>query len=79
MNFVTSELHKLVFTPLLSPTAPEGAKAFAREKADLRFEVLDEHFTDNPVVVTIPLFTFVGYVLAEAKTPDRLVAAARFG
>src|SRR5580704_6429255 len=39
--------------------------------------VLDERFADNPVVVTIPLFTFVGYVLAEAKTPDRLLAAAR--
>ncbi len=31
----------------------------------------------RPILVTIPLFTFVGYVLAEAKTPDRLVAAAR--
>jgi tripartite ATP-independent transporter DctM subunit len=39
--------------------------------------VLDERFADNPVIVTIPLFTFVGYVLAEAKTPNRLVAAAR--
>jgi C4-dicarboxylate transporter DctM subunit len=39
--------------------------------------VLDERFADSPVVVTIPLFTFVGYILAEAKTPDRLVAAAR--
>jgi tripartite ATP-independent transporter DctM subunit len=39
--------------------------------------VLDERFADNQVVVTIPLFTFVGYVLAESKTPDRLVAAAR--
>src|SRR6202041_1724693 len=39
--------------------------------------VLDERFADTPIVVTIPLFTFVGYVLAEAKTPDRLVAAAR--
>jgi C4-dicarboxylate transporter, DctM subunit len=39
--------------------------------------VLDERFADNPVTVTIPLFTFIGYVLAEAKTPDRLVAAAR--
>jgi tripartite ATP-independent transporter DctM subunit len=39
--------------------------------------ILDERFADSPVVVTIPLFTFVGYVLAEAKTPDRLVAAAR--
>src|SRR5260370_41486224 len=32
--------------------------------------VLDTRFADNPVVVTIPLFTFVGNVLAEAKTPD---------
>jgi tripartite ATP-independent transporter DctM subunit len=39
--------------------------------------VLDERFADSPIVVTIPLFTFVGYVLAEAKTPDRLVNAAR--
>src|SRR5579862_1485782 len=39
--------------------------------------ILDERFADNPVVVTIPLFTFVASVLAEAKTPDRLVAAAR--
>jgi tripartite ATP-independent transporter DctM subunit len=39
--------------------------------------VLDERFSDNPVIVTIPLFTFVGFVLAEAKTPDRLVAGAR--
>src|SRR5271165_2929387 len=39
--------------------------------------VLDERFADSPVVVTIPLFTFVGYMLAEAKTPDRLVGAAR--
>jgi C4-dicarboxylate transporter DctM subunit len=39
--------------------------------------VLDERFADSPILVTIPLFTFVGYVLAEARTPDRLVAAAR--
>jgi len=39
--------------------------------------VLDERFADSPILVTVPLFTFVGYVLAEAKTPDRLVAAAR--
>jgi C4-dicarboxylate transporter DctM subunit len=39
--------------------------------------VLDERFADSPIVVTIPLFTFIGYVLAEAKTPDRLVNAAK--
>ena len=42
----------------------------------LRFiapNVLDERFADSPILVTIPLFTFVGYVMAESKTPDRLV------
>jgi tripartite ATP-independent transporter DctM subunit len=39
--------------------------------------VLEERFANNPATITIPLFTFIGYVLAESKTPDRLVAAAR--
>jgi len=50
------------------------------EYRHLRFiapTVLDTHFSDSPILVTIPLFTFVGYLLAEAKTPDRLVNAAR--
>lgn len=50
------------------------------EYRHLRFiapTVLDAHFSDSPILVTIPLFTFVGYLLAEAKTPDRLVHAAR--
>ena len=28
---------------------------------------------DTPLLVTLPLFTFAGYVLAEAKTSERLV------
>lgn len=31
----------------------------------------------NPTLVAIPLFTFSGYVLAESKTPQRLVNLAR--
>ena len=38
--------------------------------------VLDERFADSPILVTIPLFTFIGYVLAESKTPDRIVRAS---
>lgn len=37
LNFIASELHKLVFTPLLDRTADDGAKAYAREKATQRF------------------------------------------
>jgi C4-dicarboxylate transporter DctM subunit len=61
-------------TELLWLTHPDVAYHHLRFIAPT---VLDEHFSDSPVIVTIPLFTFVGYVLAEAKTPDRLVAAAR--
>lgn len=43
LSFVSTELHKAVFTPLLSPGAPEGAKAFARELAGPRFDRLSRH------------------------------------
>jgi glutathione S-transferase len=34
--FIGTELHKGVFTPLLDPQAPEGARAYALEKAPAR-------------------------------------------
>ncbi len=43
LNFTTSELHKVVFVPLLDPKASEGAKAYAREKAPLRLAYLAKH------------------------------------
>jgi len=39
--------------------------------------VLDSRFAGSPILVTIPLFTFVGYLMAESKTPDRIVQASR--
>jgi len=39
--------------------------------------VLDERFAGSPILVTLPLFTFVGYLMAESKTPDRIVQASR--
>jgi glutathione S-transferase len=43
LNFITSELHKLVFTPLLTPGSADGAKQFAREKAARCFAYLNAH------------------------------------
>lgn len=40
-------------------------------------DVFSEKFADSPLLVTIPLFTLAGYVLAESGTPDRLVRMAR--
>ena len=42
----------------------------------LAANVLDAKFADNKILVTIPLFVFVGYLMAESKTPERLVRAA---
>jgi C4-dicarboxylate transporter DctM subunit len=39
--------------------------------------VLDERFAGSPILVTIPLFTLVGYLMAASKTPDRIVQASR--
>jgi glutathione S-transferase len=43
LNFITSELHKLVFTPLLSHKSNDGAKAFARDQIASRFAYLNAH------------------------------------
>ena len=43
LNFTTSELHKLVFQPLLDRASNDGAKAYARSKADARFAHLEAH------------------------------------
>jgi C4-dicarboxylate transporter DctM subunit len=40
-------------------------------------DVFSEKFADSPLLVTIPLFTFAGYVLAESGTPGRLVKMSR--
>lgn len=40
LGFVSTELHKAVFTPLLSAKAPEGAREFARAQAGPRFDLL---------------------------------------
>jgi glutathione S-transferase len=43
LSFIGSELHKHVFTPLLSPKAEEAAKAAARAAAAERLAYLEDH------------------------------------
>ncbi len=38
--------------------------------------VLDDKFANSTILVTIPLFVFVGYLMAESKAPQRIVKAA---
>jgi glutathione S-transferase len=43
LSFVSSELHKAVFTPLLDPRSTDEVKAYARAKAPIRLAHLDGH------------------------------------
>ena len=36
-------------------------------------DVFSEKFADSPTLVTIPLFTIAGYLMAESGTPGRLI------
>lgn len=40
-------------------------------------DVFSEKFADSPLMVTIPLFTVAGYIMAESGTPRRLVELSR--
>ncbi|HTQ03386.1 MAG TPA: TRAP transporter large permease subunit [Polyangiaceae bacterium] len=40
-------------------------------------DVLGQHFARMSVLPTIPVFTLAGYLMSEAKTPQRLVRIAR--
>jgi C4-dicarboxylate transporter, DctM subunit len=69
--------------PLFSVMGGASEVAWLRHadttKHYLRFiapNVLDDKFAGSAILVTIPLFTFVGYVLARAKTAERLVRFA---
>jgi len=54
-------------------TDSDASQQFLRRLAP---EVFGSRFAGSPILTTIPLFTFVGYVMAESKTPERLVRAA---
>lgn len=54
-------------------SSPNDSQQFARYIAP---SVLEDRFAASPLLITIPLFTFAGYLMAESKTPLRLVRAA---
>jgi len=45
LSFIGSELHKSVFTPLLSPTWPADGKAKAKDEAASKLAYLNAHLT----------------------------------
>lgn len=59
LSFISTELHKAVFVPLLDPKAPEGAKVYAREKAARCLEFLQEQVSARD-------FLLGGFTVADA-------------
>ena len=51
LGFITTELHKALFVPLLDPHAPEPVKAYVREKAGLRLDLLQKHLDGREFVL----------------------------
>lgn len=47
LGFISTELHKAVFLPLLDPRAPEDVKTYARDKTALRLGVLQNHLANH--------------------------------
>lgn len=45
LSFIGTELHKFIYMPLLDEKSTEGARAYARENAGVRFEYLNSHLT----------------------------------
>ncbi|HEX7062266.1 MAG TPA: glutathione binding-like protein [Woeseiaceae bacterium] len=43
LGFISTELHKAVFGPILDTKAPEAVKSWARDKAALRLGLVDKH------------------------------------
>jgi TRAP-type mannitol/chloroaromatic compound transport system permease large subunit len=66
--------------PLFAVMGGGAALAWTLDGAPLNRlapKVMDEQFAGSPVLVTIPLFTLLGYVLAESRAPLRIVEASR--
>jgi glutathione S-transferase len=73
LNFIATELHKAVFIPLLERSAPEGAKAYALEKAEQRFAFLEkelsgrEFLLDRFTVADAYLVTVLNWTIATPQ------------
>ncbi len=73
----------LIGAPIFAVMAGTAQLAWlTNETEGLRFvrnlapDVLDERFAGSPILVTVPLFTFIGYLMAESKAPERIVRAS---
>lgn len=68
----------LLGAPLFTIIGGVALYAFDREGIDTSSVIIELYrIAETPTLIAIPLFTFAGYLLAESRSPQRLVALAR--
>src|ERR1700755_631446 len=71
----------LLGTPLFLVFGGSTMSLFASDEGgsitSVAIDVFSEKFADSPTLVTIPLFTIAGYLMAEGGTPKRLIKLSR--
>ena len=75
-------LFALLGGPLFVLIGTAAILGFLQAGVDLTAIIIEfNRLTNSPTLITIPLFTFAGYILAESHAPKRLIrlAEAWFG
>jgi tripartite ATP-independent transporter DctM subunit len=71
----------LIATPLFLVFGSAAMYLFGSSQGgsitSVAIDVFSEKFADSPTLVTIPLFTIAGYLMAEGGTPKRLIELSR--
>ena len=68
----------LAGAPMFAIIAAIGLLAFNAAGTDTSALIAELYrLVDFPALIAIPLFTFAGYILAESKAPQRLIAMAK--
>jgi len=78
--FIVAVVVLLAFlgAPLFTLIGGIALYAFGSQGIDTSSVIIDLYrIAETPTLIAIPLFTFAGYLLAESKSPQRLVALAR--
>lgn len=76
--FVLLPLLALLGTPLFAVLALAALLAFAGQGISSAAVVTEmTRLAGTPILISVPLFTFAGYLFAEAQTPRRLVRLTR--
>ncbi|MFA6033058.1 MAG: TRAP transporter large permease subunit, partial [Myxococcota bacterium] len=78
MIFLIIFILAILGAPLFAVIAASALNGFHGSGLSISGVILEiNRIVDTPVLLSIPLFTFAGYIMGEAGTPRRLLALSR--